>query len=73
MTNKCNLFSKTSEQGTREGLAHGYYVTSNGQPYATDAGRKSAARTPPKLVYTTVGGKMVIAVVVEGWNSEELL
>ena len=28
---------------------------------------------PDRNLYTTIGGKMVIAVVVEGWNSEGLL
>jgi len=28
---------------------------------------------PGRNLYTTIGGKTMIAVVVEGWNSEELL
>jgi hypothetical protein len=49
--NKCNLFSKASEKGPREGQAHAYSVTSNGHPYAADVGRKTAAGTGPKLVH----------------------
>jgi general stress protein YciG len=51
MGNKCNLFSKASEQGPREGQAHACNVTSNDHHYAPDAGRKTAAGTRPKLVH----------------------